>query len=312
VTGDTPKPQRARILAEFKTQRLKYVVNVSVLTTGFDAPHVDVVALLRRTESASLLQQIVGRGLRLFDGKQDCLLLDYAENLEYHAPDGDIFRPEIRVSKGASGDKLPVECPDCGFVNMFAVREDCKDIPCDKQGYALDLAGDRIYTESGQPMPVHYGRRCQGLVIVEGSAMQCGNFWSHKVCPDCKTDNDIAARKCRKCSAELIDPNEKLKLDFAQFKKDPSQRQCDRVLQCVVHEHISSNGNRGLKIQWVTPYRRFTTFHVPGYYWPFAGRGVDEMLTTFASKKPETITYRKEKSGYYAMLGLNQAEDVAP
>ncbi|SQK75571.1 type I restriction enzyme EcoKI subunit R [Tatumella ptyseos] len=62
ISGETPARQRDEILATFKQQKIKYLVNVSVLTTGFDAPHVDVIAILRPTESVSLYQQIVGRG----------------------------------------------------------------------------------------------------------------------------------------------------------------------------------------------------------------------------------------------------------
>lgn len=68
VTGDpklTPKRERERIINEFKEKRIKYLVNVAVLTTGFDAPHVDHIAILRATESVALLQQIVGRSLRI-------------------------------------------------------------------------------------------------------------------------------------------------------------------------------------------------------------------------------------------------------
>ena len=65
-----------------------------MLTTGFDASHVDVIAILRATESVGLMQQIIGRGLRIDAGKKDCLVLDYAENIERHCPDGDVFNPE--------------------------------------------------------------------------------------------------------------------------------------------------------------------------------------------------------------------------
>lgn len=80
MTGATPGPERERLIAAFKARELKYLVNVAVLTTGFDAPHVDVIAILRPTESVGLYQQIVGRGLRLSPGKTDCLILDYAGN----------------------------------------------------------------------------------------------------------------------------------------------------------------------------------------------------------------------------------------
>lgn len=76
VTGETAMDERDEIIEAFKAQQLKFLVNVSVLTTGFDAPHVDVIAILRPTESVSLYQQIIGRGLRLSPGKNDCLILD--------------------------------------------------------------------------------------------------------------------------------------------------------------------------------------------------------------------------------------------
>lgn len=71
VSADTPPYERDDLISRFKQQQLRYMVNVAVLTTGFDAPHVDLIAILRPTESVSLYQQIVGRGLRLFAGKQN-------------------------------------------------------------------------------------------------------------------------------------------------------------------------------------------------------------------------------------------------
>ncbi len=68
MTAETPAIDRQAIIKQFKNKELHYLVNVSVLTTGFDAPHVDVIAILRPTESVSLYQQIVGR-LRLYEGK---------------------------------------------------------------------------------------------------------------------------------------------------------------------------------------------------------------------------------------------------
>ena len=70
ITGDTDNIQRDQIISDFKEMKIKFLVNVSVLTTGFDAPHVDLIAIMRPTESISLYQQIVGRGLRLFEGKK--------------------------------------------------------------------------------------------------------------------------------------------------------------------------------------------------------------------------------------------------
>ncbi len=114
ITGDTPGAERDVLIEDFKAQRFRYLVNVAVLTTGFDAPHVDLIAILRPTESVSLYEQIVGRGLRLAPGKTDCLILDYAGNP--HAS----LTPEVGTPKGKS-DNVPVQvfCPACGFANTF-------------------------------------------------------------------------------------------------------------------------------------------------------------------------------------------------
>jgi DNA repair protein RadD len=123
VTGETPKKERGSILARFLARKIKYLVNVAVLTTGFDAPHVDLIAILRKTESVGLLQQIIGRGLRLSEGKTDCLVLDYTTNLADHCPDGDLFAPVIRAGKGAGeGGGMTCVCPTCSYENQFSAK----------------------------------------------------------------------------------------------------------------------------------------------------------------------------------------------
>lgn len=76
VSGETPKEERKKILAQLKTGELEGVANCMVLTEGFDEPSVDGVIVARPTQSKPLMIQIVGRGLRLFPNKTDCLVLD--------------------------------------------------------------------------------------------------------------------------------------------------------------------------------------------------------------------------------------------
>jgi superfamily II DNA or RNA helicase len=73
VTGETPMGERDRMLRDFKAGKLRCLTNVSVLTTGFDAPATDLVAMLRPTLSAGLYIQMVGRGTRLAPGKENCI-----------------------------------------------------------------------------------------------------------------------------------------------------------------------------------------------------------------------------------------------
>jgi len=186
LTGDTANKQRDQWVEQFKQQQLKFLVNVSVLTTGFDAPHVDLIAILRRTASVSLYQQIAGRGLRLYEGKSDCLIVDYAGN------NYDLYQPEIgEVKPNPNSALVQVSCPKCGFANMFWGV-------CDKDGELIE----------------HYGRRCQGLVTVEGSPeqlTQCDYRYQYKQCPQCNGENDIAARQCQTCGYQLSDPDKLLK-----------------------------------------------------------------------------------------------------
>jgi DNA repair protein RadD len=230
VTGETPKAERAQILDEFKSMQLKYLVNVSVLTTGFDAPHVDVIAILRATESAALLQQIIGRGLRIADDKKNCLILDYAENMERHFPHGDIFAPEIRCRRSGGSDGMEAECPSCHAVNLFSSRPNPDRYEVSKYGYFLDLAGQDIMTESGQPIPAHFGRRCGGQTLRAGKHERCEYRWSLKICPSCEHENDIAARYCEACRAEIVDPNEKLREIESRMASDPYRTQIADVL----------------------------------------------------------------------------------
>lgn len=314
VTGDTKKGERDSILRRFKARQIKYLVNVSVLTTGFDAPHVDCIAILRKTESVGLLQQIVGRGLRLDDGKKDCLVLDYTTNIQDHCPDGDLFTPVIEAKrKTKDGEPITATCPDCGYENEFKANPDYIEYKLDDAGYCLDLEGNQIETDHG-PLPGHYGRRCFGVHKTgpRGEYERCGYRWTSKECPECAEPNDIAARYCCKCRAEIVDPNERLREEFQRFKKTPTQPQTDEVTSLVVREGVSSKGNRTMRADFVTPWRSFSIWFLPEGNW----RQIEEwerFNAVYEAGAVRTVTYRKDAaSGFYRLLGLNKPQDEDP
>lgn len=117
VTGESSALERGAALADFKAQRLRWLVNVDVLTTGFDAPCVDAIAVLRATASPGLFAQICGRGLRTAPGKKDCLVLDFGENIRRHGA-LDAVDYGQKSAKRQAGGLLPgepgKECPGCG------------------------------------------------------------------------------------------------------------------------------------------------------------------------------------------------------
>ncbi|WP_261902771.1 DEAD/DEAH box helicase [Vibrio fortis] len=250
VIGDTPTLERDQIINDFKRRKTKYLVNVSVLTTGFDAPHVDLIAILRPTESISLYQQIVGRGLRLSPGKDECLVLDYAGN-SY-----DLYQPEVGDPKPDSDSEIiTIPCPACGFNNNFWGK-------LDSNGFLLE----------------HFGRKCQGYFTDEdtGEREHCGYRFRAKYCGECGADNDIAARICHECDATLVDPDKKLKdalnlkdalvfecleMDLNVFKDDKGKSQLKVTYrgenQAQVHEFWSlttKKQKQTFKDQFVRPH----------------------------------------------------------
>lgn len=133
VIGSTPGLERAMYLERFKNGSLRWLVNVDVLTTGFDAPNIDCIAVLRATCSPGLFAQICGRGFRLSDGKEDCLILDFGENVERHGPlDAKDYG---KKKKSRQGGEAPVK-----------TCESCKEsIP----------AGSRLCPECGAEQPIN-------------------------------------------------------------------------------------------------------------------------------------------------------------
>jgi DNA repair protein RadD len=115
VTGETDGDERTDIVHLFKSKKIRYLVNVSVFTEGFDAPNVDCVVLLRPTASPGLYYQMVGRGFRLAEGKVNCLVLDYGGNVLRHGP-VDMVAPSSRKGAGGEGKAPAKECPECQSV----------------------------------------------------------------------------------------------------------------------------------------------------------------------------------------------------
>ena len=127
VNAKTSDTDRAEYLESFKLKKIKYLLNVNVLTTGFDAPNVDCVPLLRPTNSPGLYYQMVGRGFRLYPGKNNCLVLDFGGNIMRHGP-VDILEAQRRTrgAGGKQGAPPARKCPECLSV-IHAAYQICPD-----------------------------------------------------------------------------------------------------------------------------------------------------------------------------------------
>jgi len=219
VIGDTDLSERKIIIDDFKKKKFKYLVNVSVLTTGFDAPHVDVIAILRPTESNALYQQIVGRGLRLDTEKTDCFILDYT------GMGHDIYAPTISDKKPTK-ESVPVlvPCPQCGFENNF--------------WGITDLDGEILE---------HFGRKCKGATHDPRTLniTPCGYRFRFKLCHVCGIENDITAKACHKCAATLIDADSKLKQ--AKLSKNAHILTPEKIL---LNEKLDKFSNPYLEVRY--------------------------------------------------------------
>lgn len=115
---------RDRIIADFKAMRTRFICSQGVLTTGFNARSVDLIALARPTQSTGLYIQMVGRGTRLSPetGKENCLVLDFGGNIARHGPFDEPFLPTERQKSNRKGSVPIKECPECECACAIAAR----------------------------------------------------------------------------------------------------------------------------------------------------------------------------------------------
>jgi len=148
ITGETGKLKRAELIDQFKRGELRVLTNANVLTTGFDAPNIDCIVMARPTLSPVLYVQMAGRGMRLKDHTDNCLVLDFAGNVRQHGPITAVQPPR----KKGSGGEAPVKpCPECGEAVHASVKTcpDCGhvfDVEQDEKRYKLhhdDIMGDK-------------------------------------------------------------------------------------------------------------------------------------------------------------------------
>lgn len=134
IDARTPTDERTEILDRLKSGETQVVSNVGILTEGFDFPGASCIILARATKSLGLYLQMAGRGLRIFDGKKDCILIDHGGSVYNHGRvewsrewtlDGeekawsevDVTKKEKEMLQCRSCDLVyqgQSECPDCG------------------------------------------------------------------------------------------------------------------------------------------------------------------------------------------------------
>ena len=170
IIGSTSDSERERLIGLASKGIIKYLVNVNVLCVGVDIPLFDTVVFVRPTESLILYTQCIGRGLRLHNEKKECLVLDYAGNLDRH---GELDSPLINMALEEIRKQDPnycISCPSCFTLNKPS------------------------------------SRRCIGII----SGNRCEHYFQWKECIYCHNINSASAKECINCKKELVDPNDSL------------------------------------------------------------------------------------------------------
>ncbi len=136
--GKFEKLDRPEVIEAFKSGQLTALANNLVLTTGFNAPAVDLIADLAPTGSPGLHVQKYGRGTRLAPGKDNCLVLDFAGNVARHGPLDTI----TGAKKPGEGPAPVKECPECATIQAAGRRT------CTECGYEWPEAELRIFANA--------------------------------------------------------------------------------------------------------------------------------------------------------------------
>lgn len=154
ITGEMPWAERSMYLDAFRRGAIRVLVNVFVLTEGWDAPETSCVILARGCSTAGTYLQMVGRALRLAPGKTDALLVDLrGVSHEFGRPDDDrLFSLEGRGIRRADDT---VYCPVCGAMRVPGEGCDaCGWIPTGEP-----MKGDTV---TGDPLVKYAKKRAEG------------------------------------------------------------------------------------------------------------------------------------------------------
>ena len=292
VLGDTPSTTRDTLLKRFKgesiqtslfgdtAKKLKYLCNVDVLTTGFDAPNIDCVVLLRPTASPGLYYQMCGRGLRLFDGKPNCLVLDFGGNIERFGGIDEIEPPQSGSPKKKE-KKTKKTCPIC---------------------YEVIDVNARVCPSCGNKL------KCDDFECPRCKVM---NDLSSNFCTSC----GFQFRQLARHEEDYDSEHSILSMDRTPEKIVIEEE----ILNIQYFEHLSrKSGKKSLRVDYKTPtllLSEYVCFEHEGFaqqkafkWWcfrtdirpiPFSVRQAYEIIETVGIAEPKTVKYTPKKPGQF-------------
>lgn len=180
VWGDMPDHERKDTLGDFDAARFQVVINVAVLTEGWDCQRVSCVVLLRKESDKGVLIQMIGRGLRIVDPelypgvqKDDCIVMDFGYSLHTHRGLEQVVRldsesaPKACPECAATVPACLYECPICGYAWPMTATEKVQ-LAADSESVEPGLLGDFVMTEVDllEQSPYRWETMFDGLVTI--------------------------------------------------------------------------------------------------------------------------------------------------
>ncbi len=197
VFGSTKQKERDELTEKFKQQQIQYLISVDTLNVGFNAKCVDVVAMLRPTLSKRVWVQSVGRGLRLFPTKQDCLVLDYGDNIMKHGPIDIDEGEQVKLAKCGQCENVfsraVKKCPSCGWEippvqreifeaeeererQMHAAKAHAGMLLAKPRWMPVNGVSLRLHRKAGKPDSVRVEYMCGMTVVKEWLLLDHGSY----------------------------------------------------------------------------------------------------------------------------------------
>jgi DNA repair protein RadD len=149
---------RRGIFDNFSNGTLRALIGCEVFTTGYDEPSIDLIAIMRATKSTALYVQMLGRGCRRAEGKVDCKVLDFGENIARHGKLDEIriarrYNPVSETMEADVETIVAKECPSCGAILRYGDTEcaDCGFVYPVAIRHGPEASNDSVMSEPEQP-----------------------------------------------------------------------------------------------------------------------------------------------------------------
>jgi superfamily II DNA or RNA helicase len=244
VHSGMPLANRGAAIEDFGDGKIQFLMNVGILTEGWDCPKVDLIMMCRPTKSPGLFVQMFGRGTRLYEGKKDLLVLDLAGNLLRH---GDPSEPDVIVGKAGNDREPPLKvCPGCHLIVPLSTRI------CEACGHEFSFGDQR--EEAGEaPEMAEYDkaaarrRKLYGLELTEYYSRANNRMLRLALYTDLKADVSYYLNFSETAHRYVVKKSRHAWRFFAGFDSEPPGS-IEEALER--REEIHSTA-----VEYVTPYR---------------------------------------------------------